>query len=138
MRFFAFSVGLFAGLAHAGGINCKGSFHCGDSGSPRLWFMIQKLSGKLDSEHWYQNGQHIGCFHYVDVDKSAMCVFLQGTGGMPGKAIVPLLQSLSDHGCAQCGSIPVFYPDNNNEGDHGILTVNYVHDANDCYDVCTT
>ncbi len=49
----------------------------------------------------------------------------------------PTPTRLFDHGCDRCGSIPVFFPDNNDESAHGILTVNYVKNGGDCYGVCT-
>ncbi|KAH7169503.1 killer toxin [Fusarium sp. MPI-SDFR-AT-0072] len=108
---------LAAGEA-AAGINCKGSGYCSQSGA---WLTdIISMANYIDHSRWYQNGEHIVC-------AANLCAFLQNTGGMPGTKISELLWDLKDHGCKQCGSIPVFYPSgDNDEKSHGILTVNYV------------
>ncbi|KAH7141140.1 killer toxin, partial [Dactylonectria macrodidyma] len=108
---------LAAGEA-AAGINCKGSSSCGISGA--YITDVISMANYLDRSRWYQNGEHIVC-------AANLCAFLQNTRGMPGSKIKELLWQLNDHGCARCGSIPVFYPSgDNNDNSHGILTVNYV------------
>ncbi len=144
--FYIFFAVAFFGLSYARGINCRGSFFCG---KPAVFAVTPGLQSVLDlidqtpiqPTKWFQNGEHIVCSHGIDArfnepSPEALCVFLQGTGGMPGSDILPLLKQLRDHGCKGCGSIPVFYPRDNDESHHGILTANYVSNAKDCYGVC--
>ncbi|KAF5532445.1 KP4 killer toxin [Fusarium mexicanum] len=121
-----FATALLAASNVAAGINCKGSVLCGQGTEP-LSNLIN-YAGGLNDDRWYQNGQHIVC-------GGSLCAFLQNTGGLPGRNIKGLLGDLRDHGCKYCGSVPVFFPDDNNDGDHGILTVNYVSNPN-CQGVC--
>ncbi|KAJ5475959.1 hypothetical protein N7475_001688 [Penicillium sp. IBT 31633x] len=53
------------------------------------------------------------------------CAFLQGTGGTNGGKIKELAHYIPDHGCKMCGSVPYFYPGDNNVA-NGQLTFNYV------------
>ncbi|KAI8661343.1 Kp4 domain-containing protein [Fusarium keratoplasticum] len=108
---------LLAARQAAAGINCKGSSSCGTS-TNSLGDLVN-LANYVDHSRWYQNGEHIVC-------ADNLCAFLQNTGGMPGTKIRSLLVELSNHGCKKCGSVPVFFPDDNDEKSHGILTVNIV------------
>jgi hypothetical protein len=54
-----------------------------------------------------------------------ICAFLQKSGGAPGRSIKTLSRAIPDHGCAVCGSVPLFFPDDNNV-DNGMLTFNAV------------
>ncbi|KJZ75582.1 hypothetical protein HIM_05045 [Hirsutella minnesotensis 3608] len=122
---------LAAGVA-AEGINCHGSSNCGNVGF-RLSDLRNVAQG-VDDNRWYQNGQHIACWQALN--GSGFCAFLQGTGGLPGREIKRLLQELVNHGCAKCGSVPAFYPKDNDIRTHGMLTVNWVHSTGGCQNVC--
>ena len=115
-----------ATTASALGINCRGSSRCNNGIMQHFLYQADHL----DPNRWYQNNQKIMCQLYEDVFTSgAFCLFLQNTGGVPGSSIKPLVQALSDHGCKGCGSVPVFYPQGDNNPDHhGILTLNFVSD----------
>ncbi|KAK5996036.1 KP4 killer toxin [Cladobotryum mycophilum] len=106
----------------AEGINCHGSSNCGNVGFKLTWLRDQ-VAG-IDDNRWWQNGQHIACWE--NVAGTGFCAFLQNTGGMPGRDIKRLMQELVNHGCGKCGSVPVFFPNDNDNSHHGILTVNYV------------
>ncbi|KAF4448227.1 hypothetical protein F53441_8334 [Fusarium austroafricanum] len=101
----------------AAGINCKGSSQC--SGSSNSIVDLVNLASYIENSRWYQNGEHIVC-------ASDLCAFLQNTGGMPGTSTKKLIYDLYEHGYKKCGSVPIFWPEDNNEKSHGILTVNYV------------
>ncbi len=58
MHFFIILAGL-AGLSQAG-INCEGSFYCGNSNMGSLTDVINAAQG-VDPNRWYQNGQLIVC-----------------------------------------------------------------------------
>ncbi|KAL4724560.1 hypothetical protein ACLX1H_008001 [Fusarium chlamydosporum] len=113
----------------AEGINCKGSSNCGNIGF-KLTDMRDTAEG-LDDNRTYYNGEHIVCWE--NYAKTGFCAFLQGSGGMLGSDIKRLLQELVNHGCSRCGSVPVFFPGDNDIRDHGFLTVNYVSKPN-CID----
>ncbi|PHH91152.1 hypothetical protein CDD83_1486 [Cordyceps sp. RAO-2017] len=126
------AVAALAAAASAEGINCHGSSNCGNAGF-KLSGLRSTAQG-VDDNRWYQNGQHIACWRALD--GSGFCAFLQGTGGLPGREIKRLLQELVNHGCAKCGSVPAFYPQDNDISHHGILTVNYVASTGGCGGVC--
>ncbi|KAF5019116.1 hypothetical protein F66182_8885 [Fusarium sp. NRRL 66182] len=119
---------LAAGQA-AAGINCKGSSQCAGGTQGEYLGSLMNLARGLDNNRWYQNGEHIVCAQHL-------CAFLQNTGGMPGSSIKTLLGELDKHGCNKCGSVPVFFPQDNNEKSHGILTVNYVSSPRCSWAVC--
>ena len=106
------------------GINCEGSTGCATSGDT-ISALLSDAKDITDSR-FYTNGDQILCQAQHD-SGGGICAFLQNTGGAPGSSIQPLLQALVDHGCERCGSVPLYYPEgDNNDGDHGILTVDYV------------
>ncbi|KAF4950771.1 hypothetical protein FGADI_7967 [Fusarium gaditjirri] len=119
---------LAAGQA-AAGINCRGSSQCGGGTQGESVSDFIDLARFLDPNRWYYNGQHIICTQHL-------CAFLQNTGGMPGSSIKNLFWELYNHGCKRCGSVPVFYPDDNDEKSHGILTINYVSSPKCKWAVC--
>ncbi|RGP78398.1 hypothetical protein FLONG3_3534 [Fusarium longipes] len=119
---------LAAGQAVAG-INCKGSSQCAGGINGAYLSSLVNLAQYVDPNRWYKNGEHIVC-------ADRLCAFLQNTGGMPGSSIRPLLRELENHGCNKCGSIPVFFPDDNDEKSHGILTANYVLNPKCSWAVC--
>ncbi|KAH8669358.1 killer toxin [Ilyonectria robusta] len=115
----------------AEGINCHGSSNCANVGF-KLTDLLGYAQG-LNNDRWYQNGQHIAC--WKSLSGSGFCAFLQNTGGLPGREIKRLLQELVNHGCAKCGSVPAFYPSDNDISHHGMLTVNFVSKTN-CNGIC--
>ncbi|KAJ3524757.1 hypothetical protein NM208_g11930 [Fusarium decemcellulare] len=125
------AAGLVASGASAAGINCNGSALC--SREPGNLQHILSYSGGLDDNRWYQNGQHIIC--QTSTDNAGLCAFLKNTGGLPGREIKRLLIELENHGCKKCGSVPAFYPSDNNSNSHGELTVNFVQGTN-CQGIC--
>jgi len=119
------------GLALAG-INCEGNANC--PGVVGSLSEIKSFANGADDNRFYQNGEHIACVE--SLAGTGLCAFLQNTGGVPGSSIKTLLQDLLDHGCKKCGSVPVFFPSDNNDGDHGILTVNEVGSTGGCNGLC--
>lgn len=117
------------------GINCRGSAQCNLSPAipDAALDEILGYANSLDPNRWYENGNHIICVNKGSTF-DGVCVFLQDTQGEHGYQIKPLLQSLRDHGCKACGSVPVVFP-SSNDPSSGILTVNYVV-STDCHGVC--
>ncbi|KAF4496198.1 KP4 killer toxin [Fusarium agapanthi] len=101
-----FATALMVASNVAAGINCKGSVLCGQGTEP-LSNLIN-YAGGLNDNRWYQNGQHIVC-------GGSLCAFLQNTDGLPGRDIKRLLGELRDHGCKYYSSVPVFFPNDNND-----------------------
>ncbi|KAI5465242.1 killer toxin [Mariannaea sp. PMI_226] len=130
------SVLAVAGIATSGvlglGINCQGNYECHDAGGSVGDLISYVLP--IDPNRWYNNGEHIACVE--NHLGTGICAFLQGTGGAPGSSILPLLQALQDHGCYKCGSVPLYFPQGDNDPNtHGILTINYVGSPN-CNGLC--
>ena len=116
------------------GINCEGSSECEPSGANLS--DLASDAGELDPSRWYNNGDHIVC-EKASENGGGICAFLKNTGGAPGSSIQPLLDALENHGCKRCGSVPLYYPQgDNNDADHGVLTVNYVSSIGDCQGIC--
>lgn len=116
------------------GINCDGSTECGLTGDS-LSALLSDV-GRIDDGRYYNNGDHIACQVAHD-GSGGICAFLKNTGGAPGSSIEPLLQALENHGCSRCGSVPLYYPQgDNNDGDHGVLTVNFVSGLDGCSGLC--
>ncbi|KAL4908780.1 killer toxin [Aspergillus multicolor] len=105
------------------GINCRGSSNCAAPDVPSLLDLVA-LIDQINPSRWYNNGQQIACLN-ENLDMGAFCAFLQNSGGAPASSIITLAQELRDHGCGVCGSVPLFYPNDNNVDD-GELTVNFV------------
>ncbi len=143
---------VFTSLSYANGINCKGSFGClSEYGT--INEMVSSLKGNNpNATHMYQNGEKIFCQHSVGErppasvaaaslrrsSGDAICIFPQGTQeGLLGSSVISLVQALWDHGCRICGSVPIKYPDDNEEGNYGILTINYVSDSGGCWNTCS-
>ncbi|EAW10839.1 uncharacterized protein ACLA_053130 [Aspergillus clavatus NRRL 1] len=113
--------------ANALGINCRGSAKCSALWGPsdaakQLTNVIQGI----DTNRWYLNGEHIACVGNDAGNGGGYCAFLQKTGGTNGGVIKNLAHYINDHGCKQCGSVPYYYPQGNNNVDDGELTYNYV------------
>ncbi|KAL5341312.1 killer toxin [Aspergillus crustosus] len=105
------------------GINCRGSSNCTAPDAPDLIDLVP-LIDQINPSRWYNNGQQIAYLN-ENVDDGAFCAFLQNSGGAPASSIITLARGLRDHGCGLCGSMPLFFPDDNNVDD-GELTVNFV------------
>ncbi|KAL4886884.1 Kp4-domain-containing protein [Aspergillus karnatakaensis] len=105
------------------GINCRGSSDCGLSSAPSMGEIVSIIE-EIPDNAWYNNGEHITCIASATNDYS-ICAFLQNSGGAPGSSIKTLARELQQHGCQNCGSIPLFFP-NDNDVSNGELTVNVV------------
>jgi hypothetical protein len=103
------------------GINCFGSFQCGPILDPVMSDIANVIVNQIDRNRFYNNGEHIAC-------AGIFCAFLQNSGGAPGSSIVPLIQDLRNHGCKVCGSVPLFFPQGDNNVRDGELTVNAAED----------
>jgi len=116
---------IFASLLHlaaALGINCRGGA-CASTGAHQLTTAIEGI----DRNRWFANEEQIAC---ITVDSTAtrsssICALLQNTGGAWGSRILELAHYLRDYGCKGCGSVPYFYPEDNDVS-HGELTYNVV------------
>ncbi|CAG7942292.1 unnamed protein product [Penicillium salamii] len=134
------------------GINCRGSAKCsGLWGPDNVANNLKKSIDGIDTNRWYYNGEHIACVSNQAGNGGGYCAFLQGTGGTNGGKIKELAHYIPDHGfvpqydtvwtlltlirCKMCGSVPYFYPGDNNV-EHGQLTFNYVD--NPCNTAGTT
>ena len=108
------------------GINCRGSSNCGGQGAVRVVRRLTRSINDIDPSRWYRNGEQIACMG-VDSDNGIRfyCAFLQNTGGAPGSKILELAHYIQDHGCKICGSVPYFYPAENDVS-RGELTYNSV------------
>lgn len=109
------------------GINCRGSPMCNSFintsiNSYEADTLTQWIGG-IDENRWYNDGEQIACY-----EPSHICAFLQKTKGAWGWNIKGLAHLITDHGCKVCGSVPYFYPSDNNVDD-GMLTYNYVTQA---------
>jgi hypothetical protein len=111
-------------LAAAVGINCAGG-SCGPPAST----LTRAIEG-IDPGRWFANGEQIACatvtiWSATGPTSSSSCAFLQNTGGAWGSRILELAHYLQDHGCQSCGSVPYYYPEDNDVS-HGELTYNAV------------
>lgn len=129
------STGILAvlGAIHIGvdakGINCQGNARCPDLKQYiKLEKFISKIS-RIPDDFWFKDGEHIACYtQYLPFgSRISGCVFMQGTNGASAKSIKKLLGHLKDHNCKLCGSVPMFFPEDNDISTHGQLTVNYVN-----------
>ncbi|MCJ1298239.1 hypothetical protein MMC08_001028 [Hypocenomyce scalaris] len=136
------------------GINCKGSSicgrhafgHMGDEGKEGHHSILESLHTMIDEDFKDKscrvpNGEVIACRHEL---AGSFCAFTQHTPGgkwhnwhinsghylspgLNGTQFMSLLDSLMDHGCKVCGSVPIGYPENKDPDKYGVMTVNYVH-----------
>lgn len=110
----------FLSQVAATGINCNGNSECGVQGFKGL-YEIKEIIDSIPDGTWFNNGQHIAC---SEESGDKFCAFLQNSGGAPSSSVKALVQYLVDHGCKGCGSVPLFYPGDNNVA-NGELTINY-------------
>src|SRR5580658_3283021 len=112
-----FIIAIFLSSASALGINCRGSIRCSEASSPPALahVLTADISG-IDQGRWYNDGEQIAC--ELDEDSNHFCAFLQNTGGAWGSDILRLAPYIPGHGCDTCGSVPYFYP-SDNDVDHG-------------------
>lgn len=117
------------------GINCRGAGSCATTAGLNVSLRgLRDFVSQIDPNRWYANGEHIVC--QEKVAGFGFCVYLQNTGGAPGFSIMPLMDALVQHNCGLCGSVPLFYPQGDNNAEHGgWLTVNYVNRPN-CNGIC--
>ncbi|KAA6406690.1 MAG: hypothetical protein FRX48_09413 [Lasallia pustulata] len=134
------------------GINCRGSSYC------RAWFLGNSFyTEDVISEFWnalttgksanvpggpisdamvYDDPQgdlgHIACRN-IRIGSEGICLFMQNAGKTNGSVIKARVADLVSHGCRLCGSVPL--SGNNDPGDSGILTVNYVR-SGACHGIC--
>jgi hypothetical protein len=108
------------------GINCQGSGLCA-SNDGILNTALGQLRG-MDQNQQFSDGQHIVCVESpVTITNPSLCLFYQMTGrSWTVSQTVWFVQSLLDHGCGACGSIPT---DSGNDVNNGELTANMVTDA---------
>ena len=135
--------------AHTLGINCRGSFLCPDGRfkEPYLHSLVQIAKGMdcesssgfncgpiNDTDIWAP-GKHILCLPQ-EISIGGICVFTQGNVaplGITGDVTRQKLLELKQHGCRECGSVPL--SDDNNPDTSGILTVNWVT-TGVCWGLC--
>lgn len=115
-----------ASTAGALGINCQGSGLCASNNG-----ILENAFGILrgmDPSQQFSDGQHIACVESpVTIGNPSLCLFYQRTGRTwTVDQTIWFVQSLIDHGCGACGSIPV---DDGNDVNNGELTANMVTDA---------
>ncbi|KAF4771183.1 hypothetical protein HAV15_012316 [Penicillium sp. str.  len=112
------------------GINCRGSANCNTFGNNQIAAQLTHAISGIDTNRWYNNGDHIACVGSGApiTGNGGFCAFLQGTGGTNGGKIKDLAHYIPEHGCGACGSVPYFYP-GDNDVSHGQLTFNYVSDS---------
>ena len=150
------AIALFMGSSAALGINCRGSGLCPRASwnNPNSDSIIQILhdavwSSAKDNSTVYNNGDHIICVsqsqpvrieagaEYEGVSGSfsldgtlhegGICLFPQNGGSLTLEQIRPLTNSILEHGCQTCGSVPIHFVDQgSNDPSDGILTFNYV------------
>jgi hypothetical protein len=107
------------------GINCRGT--CPLSHDVSFAYRLTNAIEGIDRGRWFANGEQIACTR--DPTPSgpliSYCAFLQNTGGAWGSRIIELARYLEAHGCTGCGSVPYFYPEDNDVS-HGELTYDHV------------
>lgn len=106
-------------LTSALGINCRGSAICVFEKEGDIAQRLTNYINNIDENRWYNNGEQIACA------AKNVCAFLQNTDGAPGRNIKGLAHFIPEHGCKICGSVPYFFPGDNNV-DNGELTYNVV------------
>ncbi|KFY39723.1 hypothetical protein V495_05761 [Pseudogymnoascus sp. VKM F-4514 (FW-929)] len=120
------SVAIMASTIAAEGINCHGSANCDTEPEQLSLSTLVDLVKGADDNRWYNNGEKIACM-WENFFSGAFCAFWQGSNGNSGRESKLYIQSLSDHGCGLCGSIPYGFP-TTNDINNGYLTVNFVTD----------
>lgn len=80
----------------------------------------------IPDDKYYSSGQQIACTKCDPPNWAGLCAFTQkmGTTTVAGWYIKEKMKNLKDHGCTDCGSVPI-YP--GNDVNKGGLTVNWVH-----------
>ncbi|CAG7997024.1 unnamed protein product [Penicillium salamii] len=125
------TLSLTASTTTALGINCRGSGNCNTFGNGLVAVeLASKIIHEIDPNRWYNNGEHIACVGSGNTwtGSGGFCAFLQNTGGTNGAKLQELAGYIPDHGCKQCGSVPYFFPGDNDVA-NGELTFNYVSDS---------
>jgi hypothetical protein len=132
------AISILSSEALAKGINCDGSGGCagfnppgGSAFSHTIDAVVDGLKNNLKDDRMYSEGAQLACVK-SDGGPGAICAFIQGTEGkskteFSGFDIKWLAQALIDHGCKDCGSIPILQ--SNDVHSDGMLTINYVSEA---------
>ncbi|KAI9825776.1 MAG: hypothetical protein M1826_006878 [Phylliscum demangeonii] len=103
----------------ATGINCRGSAVCYLFPTSCAFRLVAYLQD-VRPYQWYRDNELIACCGVV-------CAFLQHTtGGAWGWQIRKLAPYITEHGCLNCGSVPIGFPFIN-DCMHGELTFNAVY-----------
>ena len=107
----------------ASGINCEGSSDCEFGTQNTLGQLIEVIS-KTKTDTCVGPGKQIAC---VDGGITDFCAFTQKYRHQDicVSDVKILLNHLKEHGCKNCGSVPVGYP-RFKDLDGGMLTVNAV------------
>lgn len=141
MHIFTYSflaLGILSTEVLAKGINCDGSGGCagfnppgGTAGSHTIDAVVEALKSNLQDDREYSAGSQLACVESSG-GPGAICAFLQETEdkektSFSGFDIKWLAQALIDHGCKDCGSIPVLQSDDVHSD--GMLTINFVGSA---------
>ncbi|KAF2429475.1 Kp4-domain-containing protein [Tothia fuscella] len=109
------------------GINCRGSGACTGLVRPAVPPLVHAI-WSLDDNYLWSTREPIACYIRV-------CAFLQpwsGHGadtidkGVTGRRIKELAREIFKHGCTECGSVPLDYPESNDGAVAGELTFNVV------------
>lgn len=113
------------------GVNCRGSTQCltdkfklPSEVSNLVEYFFGAVHHNIAPTTVYYLEDHIFC---VKAIIGGICLFTQGNvpkEGVTGAAIETALGYLVQHGCKQCGSVPL--SGNNDPSEKGILTINYV------------
>ncbi|KAI4105540.1 MAG: hypothetical protein LQ339_003382 [Xanthoria mediterranea] len=117
---------VLATTASSKGINCEGSSEC-HRGNGNAAARLNSYIQAGPDNRWFNNKQQIACVDASSdlTQQSAICAYLQNTGGAPLKNIKGLAPRILEHGCKNCGSVPYFFPADNNVA-NGELTFNFV------------
>ncbi|KAL8641457.1 MAG: hypothetical protein Q9226_008635 [Calogaya cf. arnoldii] len=119
-------IAVLAATAANEGINCKGSSEC-YRGRGYAASQLDGIIQRGPDDRWFNNKQQIACVSTTnDVGpNSASCAHLQNTGGAPLKNIKGLAPRIVEHNYKNCGSVPYFFPSDNNVA-NSELTSNYI------------
>ena len=103
-----------------GGINCGGSLRCPWLNYPPnqyLAFLLSWLKDKSGFRNFvYKESSHIACLRVFRDQNKGYCLFPSGAkvppAGANGALIEEKVQTLINHGCFACGSVPLGGQDN--------------------------
>ncbi|KAL8746769.1 MAG: hypothetical protein Q9190_001248 [Brigantiaea leucoxantha] len=151
------AISFFLDTALALGINCRGSGLCPRASLSSSDKIVQVLrdavwESQKPNSTTYNDKDHIICISQtdkitlsgdagvegeglsgtfglsgdLDIQAGGICLFPQHTS-LTLEQIRPLTDSVLEHGCSTCGSVPIHFVDQgSNDPSSGILTFNYV------------